>query len=100
MLEKRFSTLKSEYTHTFFQDSKPPEIELIAEEESREEGKSNDEVSRLTDLQKQMYEMMFEVDYDPNSNFKCQTTFTYLDWRIAENIVKIPTFNFGDVYQN
>jgi hypothetical protein len=29
-----------------------------------------------------------------------QTTFTYLDWRIAERIYNEPLFNFQDVYQN
>jgi hypothetical protein len=47
-----------------------------------------------------MYEMMFKVNYNTNTNFVCQTSFTYLDWRIAEKILALPDFNFGDIYQN
>ena len=31
--------------------------------------------------------------------FQVQTSFTYLDWRIAEKIVSDPDFNFVDVYE-
>ena len=52
------------------------------------------------EVMKKMYEMMFKVTYDPSINFVCQTSFTYLDWRIAEKILENPDFNFGDVNQN
>ena len=40
---------------------------------------------------------MFKVDFN-QKKFLCQTSFTYLDWKIAETIIKENDFNFGDVY--